>query len=411
MTGSLRNPEIENKVSLETQFANLLSKSKESQELQNFRKKVFSKFSSLSIPRTENESWRKVPLSNFHPEEFSDFPDENAVSIRAPKEVKVIGSENLSGKELEYFLNTLENTFQKQNEEWFTLLSLSSFTHGIYLEVGADQILTEEIEIKFRLEKEARILPLVVANFGNHSKTFLAERYECAEEEDFKFFQGLTILRSGAGAKLSYAGIESFGSSIFHFQNLFSDQKEDSDVKIAKVTPGGYKGKNILQVELSGKGARARVLGLAPMAEREFQDSEVKIVHKESHTESSILYRGAFRDKAHHIFTGNLQIPNTCKDVNAIQINNNLLLDRTARAESIPKLEVYAENVKCEHGATVGEIDEDQLFYLASRGIDEDEARRMIVDGFLGQVIGEIESETIREELFALIARKVEGEL
>ncbi|RHX92879.1 Fe-S cluster assembly protein SufD [Leptospira stimsonii] len=411
MTGSLQNLETKNQVSLETQFTTFLSKSKEPQALQDFRKKVFSKFSTLSIPRSENESWRKVPLSNFHPEEFLDSPGEEAISIRAPKEVKVFRSETLSGKELEYFLNVLENTFQKQNEEWFVLLSLSTFTHGLYLEVGEDQILTEEIEIKFRLEKEARILPLVVAKFGNHSRAFFAERYECPEEENFKLFQGLTILQSGKGTKLSYTGIESFGSSIFHFQNLFSDQKEDSDVKIAKVTPGGYKGKNILQVELSGKGARARVLGLAPMSGREFQDSEVKIVHRESHTESSILYRGAFREKAHHIFTGNLQIPNTCKDVNAIQINNNLLLDRTARAESIPKLEVYAENVKCEHGATVGEIDEDQLFYLASRGIDEDEARRMIVDGFLGQVIGEIESETIREELFALIAKKVEGEL
>lgn len=145
------------------------------------------------------------------------------------------------------------------------------------------------------------------------------------------------------------------------------------------------------------------------MAAREFQDSEVKVVHNESHTESSILYRSALKNKAHHIFTGNLRIPNSCKDVNAIQINNNLLLNRTSRAESIPKLEVYAENVKCEHGATVGEIDEEQLFYLASRGIDEDEARRMIVDGFLGQVIGEIESNSIQEELFRLIARKMEG--
>ncbi len=409
MTGSLQNPETETKMSLETQFENLLSRSGEPQALRDFRAKVFAKFRTLKIPGSENESWRKIPLSNFHPEEFTETPDINAVSWKAPDGVKLQRADSLSGKELEFFLNNLESIFQKRNEEWFTLYSLSNFTHGIYLEVENDLILKEEVEIKFRLEKENKILPILVVKIGNQSKAFIAERYECPEEKDFKLFQGLTVIYTGAGSRVSYVGIESFGSSVFHFQNLFSDQKEDSDVKIAKITPGGYKGKNLMGVELSGKGARARVIGLAPMAAREFQDSEVKIVHKESHTESSILYRGAFKDKAHHIFTGNLHIPNSCKNVNAIQINNNLLLGRSARAESIPKLEVYAENVKCEHGATVGEIDEEQLFYLASRGIDEDEARRMIVDGFLGQVIGEIESDSIREELFELIARKVEG--
>ncbi|EMJ94702.1 Fe-S cluster assembly protein SufD [Leptospira kirschneri] len=409
MTGSLQNQKTETKLSLENLFEKFVSQSKESQALKDFRKKVFAKFQTLKIPGSENESWRKIPLSNFHPEEFTEVPDSAAVSWKIPDSVKLQRSETLSGKELENFLNILEGIFQKQNEEWFTLYSLANFTHGLYLEIGNDFIFQEEIEIKFRLEKEDKILPLIVAKIGNHNKILIVERYECAEEQELKFFQGLSVLQIGAGSKVSYVGIESFGSSIFHFQNLFSDQKENSDVKIAKVTPGGYKGKNLLNVDLSGKGAKARVIGLAPMAAREFQDSEVKIVHNESHTESSILYRSALKNKAHHIFTGNLQIPNSCKDVNAIQINNNLLLNRTSRAESIPKLEVYAENVKCEHGATVGEIDEEQLFYLASRGIDEDEARRMIVDGFLGQVIGEIESNSIQEELFQLIAKKVEG--
>ncbi|UOG30953.1 Fe-S cluster assembly protein SufD [Leptospira noguchii] len=409
MTGSLQNRETETKMSLENQFEKFVSQSKEPQALKDFRKKVFAKFQTLKIPGPENESWRKIPLSNFYPEEFTEVPDSAAVSWKIPDSVQLQRSETLSGKELEIFLNTLESIFQKQNEEWFTLYSLSNFTHGLYLEIGNDIVVQEEIEIKFRLEKENKILPLIIAKIGSHNKVLIVERYECVEEQELKFFQGLSVLQIGAGSKVSYVGIESFGSSIFHFQNLFSDQKEDSDVKIAKVTPGGYKGKNLLNVDLSGKGARARVIGLAPMAAREFQDSEVKIVHNESHTESSILYRSALKNKAHHIFTGNLRIPNSCKDVNAIQINNNLLLNRTSRAESIPKLEVYAENVKCEHGATVGEIDEEQLFYLASRGIDEDEARRMIVDGFLGQVIGEIESDSIQEELFRLIARKVEG--
>lgn len=386
-----------------------MAEGNEHRTITEFRKKVFSRFKELSRPGSENESWRKVPLSNFHPEEFSEVPGSEALTINAPKGVKIFRVEELPENESKRFIRILESIFEKRNEEWFVLFSLSCFTHGLYVEVENDRTLTEEIQIRYRQEKGNRILPLTIVKIGDRSKAFVSERYESSEEETLKFFQGLTVLDSGDGTRLFYAGIESFGSSVFHFQNIFSDQKRDSDVKIAKVTPGGYKGKNLLNVELSGQGARARVLGLAPMAAREFQDSEVRIVHKESHTESSILYRGALRNKAHHIFTGNLQIPDSCKDVNAIQINNNLLLNRTARAESIPKLEVYAENVKCEHGATVGEIDEEQLFYLASRGIDEDEARRMIVDGFLGEVIGEIESEPIREELFRLIAEKVEG--
>lgn len=243
MTGSLQNRKTETKLSLENQFERFVSQSKEPQALKDFRKKVFAKFQTLKIPGSENESWRKIPLSNFHPEDFTEVPDFAAVVWKIPDLVKLQRSETLSGKELENFLNILEGIFQKQNEEWFTLYSLSNFTHGLYLEIGNDFVVQEEIEIKFRLEKENKILPLIVAKIGSHNKILIVERYECIEEQELKFFQGLSVLQTGAGSKVSYVGIESFGSSIFHFQNLFSDQREDSDLKIAKVTPGGYKGK------------------------------------------------------------------------------------------------------------------------------------------------------------------------
>lgn len=112
MTGSLQNPETETKMFLETQFENLLSRSGEPQALRDFRAKVFAKFRTLKIPGSENESWRKIPLSNFHPEEFTETPDINAVSWKAPDGVKLQRADSLSGKELEFFLNNLESIFQ-----------------------------------------------------------------------------------------------------------------------------------------------------------------------------------------------------------------------------------------------------------------------------------------------------------
>lgn len=154
MTGSLQNPEIETEASLETQFENLISRSAESGALKDFRRKVFAKFRTLKIPGSENESWRKIPLSNFHPEEFTAVAGLDSVSWKTsdgiklqkadvwnvPNSVKLLKSESLSGKELEFFLETLESIFQKQNEEWFALYSLSNFTHGIYLEIGSDVV-------------------------------------------------------------------------------------------------------------------------------------------------------------------------------------------------------------------------------------------------------------------------------
>lgn len=103
MTGSLRNPGTEPQVSLETQFEKLISQSKEPRALKDFRAKVFAKFQTLKIPGSENESWRKIPLSNFHPEEFTETPDADAVSWKTPEGVKLQRAESLSGKELDFF--------------------------------------------------------------------------------------------------------------------------------------------------------------------------------------------------------------------------------------------------------------------------------------------------------------------
>jgi hypothetical protein len=136
-------------------------------------------------------------------------------------------------------------------------------------------------------------------------------------------------------------------------------------------------------------------------------DIEVSLNHLDSYTSSSIKLKTVMKDKSHHIFTGNLNIPRTSLHVTASQLNNNLVLDKTSRAESMPKLEVFADDVKCSHGATMSEINEDQLFYLMSRGLTLSDSRHLIVEGFITEILDKLKSNTISQDLKDKFLRKI----
>ena len=116
---------------------------------------------------------------------------------------------------------------------------------------------------------------------------------------------------------------------------------------------------------------------------------EIIVNHQCSHSQSSLLYKAVVSEGAHSVFDGNLLIPKDCNDITSHQLNHNIIMDRDARAESMPRLIIQSEKVSCEHGATVGFLDEESLFFLMSRGFNEQEAKNILIEGFLTEVIAE----------------------
>lgn len=388
-------------------FADFIKEKKEPSLLKEFREKAENLLNAAPFPSSALESWRKISLSNFKISEYAKPAPESSVDLSGLSGASVVRLQDLPTEKLSEVLKRIETSLSLYEKEWFPLYVFSRFTHAYHIRLNSSE---ENVpEIRIRLEEGNLILPLLIIDAPTNSKSTFLERWESPSTKDLVLMNGVTLLNTPVGGDLRYSTVENLGDSTFRFRATHSVQDKDSKFHTSIATWGGYRGKSFYDAWVSGKGAWTRYAGLAPLKGREFQDTEIRILHKESHGQSSILFRSVVKDKAHNVFTGNLHIPSHCKDVGAIQINNNLLLDRTARAESIPKLEVFADSVKCEHGATVGEIDEEQLFYLASRGIDEEEARRMIVEGFLNEIVREFPSESLQEELGSMIESRMIG--
>ncbi len=395
-------------MSLAVSFADFIKEKQEPSLLKEFRTKAEKLLSEAPFPSSALESWRKISLSNFKITEYTNTSPDSSIDISSIQGAEAYRLQDLSPEKLSEVLKLTETTLDLYAKEWFPLHVFSRFTHGYYIKLKPFETSVPEIKIIF---KEGNIiLPFLIVEAAPHSKSAFLERWESDSRKDLILMNGLTILVTPPGGDFQYSTIENLGDSTFRFRATHSIQDKDSRFHASIANWGGYKGKSFYDSLVAGKGAWTRYAGLAPLKGREFQDTEIRILHAESHGQSSILFRTVEREKAHHVFTGNLHIPANVKDVGAIQINNNLLLDRTARAESIPKLEVFADSVKCEHGATVGEINEEQLFYLATRGISEEEARKMIVEGFLNEVVREFPSESIREELGIMIESRMLGQ-
>jgi Fe-S cluster assembly protein SufD len=157
----------------------------------------------------------------------------------------------------------------------------------------------------------------------------------------------------------------------------------------------------------AGPGSDARALGLYFAGDRQHFEHRVVARHEAPQAYSNLLYKGAIQDQAHTVFFGNLVVPPGAPGTDAYQTNRNLVLNDGARADTIPFLEIETAEVKCSHAGAVGRVDDEQLFYLRSRGVPPAVAKRLIVMGFLQEVLEQVSLDELRTELEAAVAEKL----
>jgi len=157
----------------------------------------------------------------------------------------------------------------------------------------------------------------------------------------------------------------------------------------------------------AGAGSDSRALGLYFADDHQHFEHRIVSRHEAPQAYSNLLYKGALKDTAHTVFFGNLIVPPGAPGTDAYQTNRNLVLNEGARADTIPFLEIETAEVKCSHAGAVGRVDDEHLFYLRSRGVPEDVAKRLIVVGFLQEVLEHVELEELRHELEAAVAEKL----
>jgi Fe-S cluster assembly protein SufD len=212
--------------------------------------------------------------------------------------------------------------------------------------------------------------------------------------------QGLTLattsLVAGENAHVRHALLVRDGRSWTHFSTLRVRQSRASRVASHRIVTGGALVRNNVLATLEGDGADLVLNGLFVPTGRQHHDNHMRVEHCAEHCTSRQYYRGLLADHSNGVFTGRILVAPGAQRTDAIQSNANLLLSPTARVYSKPQLEIYADDVKCTHGATTGQLDDEALFYLRSRGLPETEARLLLLHAFAGECIDRIDHEGLR---------------
>jgi len=204
-------------------------------------------------------------------------------------------------------------------------------------------------------------------------------------------------VRCGAGAHLDVMTLIDEGWGTVHTGHTDAWIGRDSRLSQTSLLIGGTTTRHEMRVTVEGEGAEADLAGAYLGAEGQSFTVFTELDHRVPHCRSSQLFRGVLDSGAHSAFQGRVIVREGAQKTDASQANHNLLLDRSAEADTKPELEIYADDVKCAHGATVGELDEDMLFYLESRGLDPETARAMLVEAFVGEVIERVRNPDLRD--------------
>lgn len=193
--------------------------------------------------------------------------------------------------------------------------------------------------------------------------------------------------------------------------NTFIRQLDNSHVKTVALTFNGGFIRNNVQTFLDGRGAHADLMGLYLMDKQQHVDNQIRVMHNQPHCTSNELFKGILDDQATAVFNGYIYVARDAQKTSAYQNNRNILLKPTAVVDTMPFLEIYADDVKCSHGATIGQLDEDAMFYLRSRGISKSKARLLLMYAFAADIVNAIEIDPLRLRIDDIVKKRLRGEL
>jgi Fe-S cluster assembly protein SufD len=376
-------------------------------------------YRALPLPDTSDEHWRFTDLRGFDPDAFvangrktvaapdSMLDVDTAASVtvtessleveRMPEGIRV---ERLEDHEL---LRTLVGS-----EEKFAAHNAAMWENGLLVHVARGVVLEKPIYVRITNGGEGGALfwrLLVVAE--PEARFTLIEEYASDSPDAAGYSNSVAELFVGQAAKLEYVSIQNLSRETWHFASHHARVERDAELDWVAGGFGSKKGKTRIQNDLAGPGATSRVTGAYFADGDQHLDYDTFQEHIAPSTTSDFAFKGALRDSARAVWRGMIRVEPDAQKTNAYQENRNLLLSESAHADSIPGLEIMANDVRCTHGATIGQVDREQLFYLMARGLSRAEAERLIVRGFFADILDRIELEPVREALGAVLEARI----
>lgn len=387
------------------------------------RAEALQRYRGLPLPSTAEEAWRFTDLKGFDPDSFT--ANGAAEVARAPGmldvDVAAVASVGEAGIEIErapegIAFEPLDEGHPRLGElvgtgEKFAAHNAACWRHGLLVSVPKGVRLEQPLYVRIANSVECGSLfwrLLVEAEEG--TSFTLIEEYASASPVLSGYSNAAVELFVGPGAKLEYVSLQNLSPETWHFASHHARVERDAELDWVAGGFGSKKGKVRIQNDLAGPGATSRVTGAYFADGAQHLDYDTFQEHIAPNTTSDFAFKGALRDQASAVWRGMIRVEKEAQKTNAYQENRSLLLSPKAHADSIPGLEIEANDVRCTHGATIGQVDREQLFYLMARGLSRADAERLIVRGFFTDVLDRIDLEPVREALGqALEARIPQG--
>jgi len=408
------------------------------------QKKALEFFEQTGLPGKQLEKWRNTDLSDWYqkpfspetkPEEFTKAVhdifectvqgfDSRVVSVLnghyySQKEMKlqkfdngvIIGS--LAAAKVQYpeYFEKYYGKIAKTETNGMTAINTAVAEDGIFIFVPDNVMVAKPVQLIKLVNKRGLMLNtrnLIVLG-KNSSFTFL--HCDDSINHDDSFINTLTEVSIGENASLELYKLQNINDETALLNNTFFNLERNSRLKVNVLTFNGGLIRNELHVNLNGEGADANLGGLYLMDKKQHIDNQVYVNHNEPHCNSNELFKGILDNEAKGVFNGYIYVARDAQKTNAFQRNNNILMKSTAKINTMPFLEIYADDVQCSHGATVGQLDNEALFYLMQRGIPFDDARMLLMFAFAAEVTDDISIDTLKTNIDDMVKKRLRGEL
>jgi Fe-S cluster assembly protein SufD len=380
------------------------------------RRQAFEAFERLPLPSRSEEEWRRTDLRGLNLDAFEAFErangsapadpiDETAGVLRQrgsePGQVELdpaVAAQGVLFMPLTQAIREHRELVERRlfsevrpERDKLTALQAAFFSGGSFLYVPDGVSVQKPLVSQFWSSGGgSAVLPHTLIVAGRGSSFNYLDEFLSPDLDRPGLTSGSAEIFAGEAANVGYVSLQRWGRHAWQFADQRVQVGRDATVRLVTVGLGGRFSKNRIEASLVGQGASVELKGLFFGSEHQFFDYHTLQQHVVGNTTSDLLFKGALRDEARSVYAGLIRIEPNATRSDAYQANRNLLLSKTAKAHSIPMLEILNNDVRCTHGATVAPVDPEHLFYLQSRGIPALTAERMVVHGFFGEVLDRI---------------------
>ena len=408
----------------------------ENDELTDLRKKSFENFIDNGLPTNKWEDWQFTNFSSIEKGDFRLSSLSDAVELTGllpgripntylivsingyyqpnlsdiPDEAKVASGADHFSSDFNYQSLKSVQSHQDRGLNPFYMLNTSMMNSGLSIHIKDNAKITKPIQIIYlttSITSEIMNHPRFVFQFGNNSEATVVEHYIGSTSTPY-FNNSVTKVELGENSFVNHIRIQEESEMSHHVANTFYDLNKDSNLNVNSVSLGSSLFRHNIKLKFCGDSSSADYSALSLINDQQHHDQHIIVEHMSDACQSNQLFKYILSDQSSGVFNGKVVVEEHTKSTDASQSNKNLVLSPSALMNANPQLEIYAEDVKCSHGSTTGQIDPEALFYLKSRGLGHEKSMELIMNGFISDILELIKNEDIGEYLNKIASQQLE---